>query len=143
MACIPTVKIVADTRYGYKIINEIDFNPATMDLYEGSPSEAHVDPPLTSPTEGQAEAASPSFVHVEFDDDMEGDMPPDPPSDEDLVAAVEYCMDPEHPDRMTAAGKPQTDKMSRFLSERLGREVKVSSKVRDAAMALYIETKEA
>jgi len=143
MGRLPTVKIKADTKSGFMIINEANFNPDTMELYEESAPAASAYAPLTADIVEKATTGGSAFIHVEFDDDMEGDLPPDPPSDGDLVAAVEYCMDPEHPDRLTAAGKPQTDKMGKFLSELQGREVKVSGKDRDAAMALYIETKEA
>lgn len=39
MAALPTVKIKADSEYGYAIINEADFDAAAHTLWSDAPAE--------------------------------------------------------------------------------------------------------
>ena len=53
-------------------------------------------------------------------------------TDENLIAAVAYCMDPQHSDRLTKAGKPEVSSMEQFL------DTEIDAKIRDRALKLYV-----
>ncbi len=56
-------------------------------------------------------------------------------TDADLIAAVEHCMEPNHTERLTRAGKPEVNAMEKFLG------ADIDADTRDRAQALYVAAK--
>ena len=111
---------------GEKVLVDVDSEAEGKWRAKGFAEAA--EPKVKAPVEKTAEpkAQEPELIQEPISD------PPMELTDENLIAAVAYCMDPEHPTRLTMKGKPEVKAMEQFL------DTDITAKDRDRAQELYI-----